>query len=260
MKANFHTHTKRCKHAIGSERDYVLAAIKNDLSVLGFSDHGPFPDKDYGSRMDFSELNDYLSEIDSLKTEFRNKLKLYKGLEIEYLRKYETYYEELKVKYGLDYLILGEHMYTDIDNQIKNIYFANSTGDYIVYAKNIEEAVSTGLFDIIAHPDLMFLSEFSWDKNCDKAVSIILSAAEKYDIPLEFNANGLRRGKSDFPDGRRYPYPHERFWNELKGSNQRVIIGSDCHIPDLVYDNECIKSLEICTDLGLNVIENIFEV
>ena len=104
----------------------------------------------------------------------------------------------------------------------------------------------------------MFLTGFPCDKNCDNAVSIILSAAEKYDIPLEFNANGLRRGKFDFPDGRRYQYPHERFWNELKGSAQRVIIGSDCHIPDLVYDNECTKALDICNNLGLNVINNIF--
>ena len=148
MITNFHTHTQRCKHAIGSEREYVSAAIEKNMSILGFSDHGPFPDKDYGSRMDYSELNEYLQEVDSLKKEFSNEIKIYKGLEIEYLRKYETYYKELKETSGLEYIILGEHMYTDVNNEIKNIYFANNTGDYIIYAKNIEEFLILSLIPI----------------------------------------------------------------------------------------------------------------
>ena len=39
-KINFHTHTKRCKHAKGEDKDYIDAAIKNNLDILGFSDHG----------------------------------------------------------------------------------------------------------------------------------------------------------------------------------------------------------------------------
>ncbi len=43
-KTNYHTHTKRCMHAEGTEADYVKAALNACLDVLGFSDHGPFPD------------------------------------------------------------------------------------------------------------------------------------------------------------------------------------------------------------------------
>lgn len=28
LKINFHTHTKRCKHAKGEDKDYIDAAIK----------------------------------------------------------------------------------------------------------------------------------------------------------------------------------------------------------------------------------------
>ena len=38
---NYHTHTKRCYHAIDNEEDYILAAIKSGYSELGFSDHTP---------------------------------------------------------------------------------------------------------------------------------------------------------------------------------------------------------------------------
>ena len=43
MLANYHTHTKRCNHARGSERDYIEQALAAGMRVLGFSDHTPCP-------------------------------------------------------------------------------------------------------------------------------------------------------------------------------------------------------------------------
>ena len=47
MIANYHTHTKRCKHATGEDREYVEAASETGLKILGFADHCPwiYPDK-----------------------------------------------------------------------------------------------------------------------------------------------------------------------------------------------------------------------
>ncbi len=42
MLANYHTHTERCYHASGEDKEYVEAAIKAGLKVLGFSDHCPW--------------------------------------------------------------------------------------------------------------------------------------------------------------------------------------------------------------------------
>ncbi len=39
---NLHTHTARCRHAVGTDEAYVQAAIKAGFKVLGFSDHCPF--------------------------------------------------------------------------------------------------------------------------------------------------------------------------------------------------------------------------
>ena len=43
MKTNYHTHTYRCKHAMGNDERIVLNAIKADFDILGFSDHTPWP-------------------------------------------------------------------------------------------------------------------------------------------------------------------------------------------------------------------------
>lgn len=258
MKTNFHTHTYRCLHAAGTEKDYVKEAIKQGLDELGFSDHAPFPDKDYGLRMKYEELEDYINETDNLKCKYEKRIKIYKGLEIEYHPNYIEYYNTLLKKFKLDYLILGEHTYTTKSGYFKNIFFAESTNDYTDYAYAISEALSTGLFKAVAHPDLMMLNEFAWDSNCDKACDLILSASEKYDIPLEFNANGYRKGLLHYPDGTRYQYPDDRFWKLASGSKIRVIIGSDCHVPEQLYDEAVTYAENKCADLRLNMIKSLF--
>ena len=35
-KTNYHTHTKRCMHAEGTEADYVKAALDAGLTLFGF--------------------------------------------------------------------------------------------------------------------------------------------------------------------------------------------------------------------------------
>lgn len=258
MRVNYHTHTYRCKHAGGTEEDYTLAAIENDVKILGFSDHGPFPNVDYGLRMEYSELTDYIHEIDRLKEVYSDKITLYKGLEIEYFKKHINYYEDLLTKEGLDYLVLGQHQYILEDGTHKNIYFADNTEWYLEYANAISEALATGYFKILAHPDLCMKNSLPWDYNCDKTFDIILNSVSKYGTILEFNANGIRRGVSDYPDGKRYPYPHEKLWQRLKGTDIKVTVGSDCHNPKHIWDDAVDLSYKTLDDLQIAPVEIIF--
>ena len=111
IKSNFHTHTMRCRHASGTEEDYIQSAIASGLSQLGFSDHAPYPDIDLGRRMLFHELIDYLNEIDSLTAKYQRVITIKKGLEIEYLPEYHDYYDELLTKWKVEYLLMYEHVY-----------------------------------------------------------------------------------------------------------------------------------------------------
>ena len=43
MIANYHTHTWRCNHAFGVEKQYIENAIEAGLRILGFADHTPYP-------------------------------------------------------------------------------------------------------------------------------------------------------------------------------------------------------------------------
>ena len=42
MNYNYHTHTTRCGHASGTEREYIERALANGVEYMGFSDHSTF--------------------------------------------------------------------------------------------------------------------------------------------------------------------------------------------------------------------------
>ncbi len=258
MINNFHTHTKRCLHAYGTEEDYVKEAVKAGLSELGFSDHGPFPHADLGYRMPYEELDSYLHEIDRLSEKYRGQIKLFKGLEIEYFPECADYYRSLLEEKQLDYLALGEHSYNSAKGGTKNIFFAESTEDYLEYAENVCKAIRTGFFRFTAHPDLMFLNDLPFDSKAGEACRMIVECAREYRTILEYNANGLRRNKRMYPDGIRNPYPYRPFWEMVREAGIPVIVGSDCHSPDQVCDSSFLFARREAVSLGLNVIDSIF--
>ena len=84
MLANYHTHTFRCQHAVGEDRQYVEAAISHGMKVLGFSDHCPWVfDDGYvsGTRMSPSQLDGYFTSLTDLRAEYAGDIRLYIGFE-----------------------------------------------------------------------------------------------------------------------------------------------------------------------------------
>ena len=90
---NFHTHTYRCHHAKGTDRDYVdaiEAAIKAGYTEIGFSDHVPYPfPTEYYSdfRMEPDKTEDYVNSIRTLQKEYKDKITIRLGFEVEYFSK-----------------------------------------------------------------------------------------------------------------------------------------------------------------------------
>ncbi|MCR5594530.1 MAG: histidinol-phosphatase [Lachnospiraceae bacterium] len=251
-KVNFHTHTYRCKHASGTEADYIDKAYKLGFDRIGMSDHAPFMDQDYGLRMMYDEFDEYLEKIEECRIRYAGRMEVYKSIEIEYLPKYESYYEFLLNDKKLDYLILGEHFYMPDDNGVyPNIFNPKCSDTYPDYAKGIKDGLDSGFFTYVAHPDLFTLGDFAWDKNFDMAADIILDAAVKHNAILEINANGFRRGIKEYPDGPRYMYPHRRFWEMVSKTELRVVVGADAHSPELLWDDAMDIAYKWLDELGI---------
>lgn len=256
MRTNYHTHTYRCKHAVGAEEDYIIEAIKNNLSEIGLSDHAPYPFDGFENRMEYCELSDYLFESFRVKAKYKDKISVKIGLEIEYIESEHAYYEKLKNELSVEYLVLGQHFF-DMEGELMNTFDLKSSHETLYYAKTIEKALETPYFAFLAHPDVIFINDIEFDENSKKACEIIINAAKKHDAILEFNANGVRRGLREYSDGTRYPYPYMKFWEMVAKENLRVIISSDCHNPNDLWDESVEKSYELAKELSLNIIYSI---
>ena len=256
MLTNYHTHCQRCKHAEGSVKDYVMQAIRDGFDILGMSDHLPYPNYDYGYRMDFAELWDYIYDVREAQEEFGDKLRLLLGFECEYMREYRRYYEELLTDYGAEYLVLGQHFY-DIDGHWQSVHCIDNTTECLAYARSIREGLETGWYSLLAHPDFVGLNCLPWDRNMDEMTDMIIDSAVKNDVPLEINANGVRRGIVRDSEGEHYGYTHFRFWEKVAGSGAKVVISADCHNPALLNDSDVQKCRDIAKNWGLDVIEEL---
>lgn len=158
MIANYHTHTPRCRHAKGTEEEYVQAAINAGLRILGFSDHTPhwFPGDYYSSvRMYPEELTGYCQTVRSLQKQYADQLQIHLGVEAEY---YPALFGELLDHLcgeGVEYMLLGQHW---LGNEIGERYCGTATEDeskLVRYCDQVIEGMNTGLFTYVAHPDLI---------------------------------------------------------------------------------------------------------
>src|SRR5665647_2755571 len=78
MIADYHIHTRLCRHAEGEPREYVERAIGLGMSEMGFADHLPFlggwqpghgiPGDDWSMELD--ELDGYVSLVQALAREY----------------------------------------------------------------------------------------------------------------------------------------------------------------------------------------------
>ena len=249
----FHSHTYRCGHANGDIGDYVPNAIKHGLRIYGVSDHALLPgDPTNWMRGRYSQLDDYIETFNKVKTKYHNQIRLYLGFECEYGDYYFDYYQSLLKDRGFDYLICGQHNGFRKDG---SAYFLEGTEESIYrYKEDIINAIKSGLFLYIAHPDLFFATVKEVTPACVDATKEIIAAAIKYDVPLEVNIHGLLRKKINIE------YPAEYFWKETAKTKVKIVVGVDCHDPSEIGDKELTNSISEFVDRCGVILSDIDEI
>lgn len=246
MKANYHTHLKLCGHAEGMSSDYVEEAIKAGYEIIGISDHGPIK-PEFMSPEDFKFnwldrqmtydqfINIYLPDCFNTKEKYKDKIKVLVGVEIEYIPQYHDYYVNLKDK--LDYMNLAMHFYYHNGKMINSFEVVNYENVYS-YALCAKEAMETGLFKILVHPDVFMYNYKSldgkdtFDSECERAARLIIESAIKNNVYLEINVGGIFKVTSYNKVLGQFAYPRDEFWriaSEYK--DLKVVIGVDAHRP-----------------------------
>lgn len=252
---NFHTHVARCGHATGTEEDYVLEAIEKGFTQLGFSDHGPSPDDSLACRMSWEEKEDYIAAVSEMKKKYSDKITIYTGFEYEYKKKFDkAFLREVHDRPDVDYFALGVHIFDDDAGNELSAFGRVEPDEYKYYVRALEQAADSGLFFFLAHPDLIFMHMTEHCRQADEAIDAIVKIAVEHDLPMEINANGMRRPLLNMTDGtQRFTYPYRPFWDKAAEMGARAIVGSDCHAVADLCDDKFHLAYQLAKEWGIEV-------
>lgn len=247
--SNFHTHNYLCGHADGDVCDYVKVAVEHNYKAIGISDH-------FASHCDYNPPYvtwdtidaEYLPQFDAAKQKYGDKIAIYKGVEVAYYEGNFRYYRKLRDK--LDYIVLGQHGYMLNGERQNSFWDGNDEPNVVAYCNHSVTSLKTGLFDIFAHPDIIFFNNPVVTTKMVEAFDFMIQTAVKQGVIVELNANGVRNAHCR--------YPTDLLVDCCLKHNAKVIVSSDCHLPRELCDEYVIKLYAYAKQLGLNVVDTVF--
>lgn len=256
-KSNYHTHTSRCHHAEGSDEDYVLSAIRGGYRTLGFSDHGPWH---YASgfvsptRMLPEELEEYTGSLRRLREKYAGRIDIKIGLECEYYPSMLPQLKEDVEKYGIEYLVFGNHHYHSDETSRYFGMFSTTEKMVRLYEESAIEGMETGLYACLAHPDVFMGSYRCFDRLCEEVTRNICRTANRLHLPLEYNLGCAAYCEAT---GEQL-FPHPDFWQVVAEEGSTAIIGVDAHLPECLeisrYFDKAVQTLDA---LGIPRLESL---
>ena len=232
MIANYHTHTVRCGHAVGADREYVETAIARGLKILGFSEHVPMPFPDGHEsrfRVPVRLLDDYVNSVLSMRAEYRGEIEILLGFEAEYYPDLFGRMLDRLAPYPVDYLLLGQH-FNDSREIGHNTVARQDPAVLGTYVDRVIQGMEMGRFSCVVHPDMFHY--LGAEEEYRREMARLCRRAAELDVPLEINILGIREGRN---------YPCDLFWPIAKEAGCRVVLGCDAHAPEDVAHPDQVK-------------------
>jgi len=228
---DYHLHTDRCGHAVGSMEDYARRAQVLGLSEIGFSDHFPLLDMhDPSLNMSMEEVPEYVRDVEELRGLFP-ELRIRLGIEVDYIPETVDRLPALLQDHPFDY-ILGSIHYIDgwgFDHP-RNIDGYEGRDIFQLWTRYFDllgDAAECGLFDALAHPDLVKKFGYRPVEDAGGLYRACLDRVAGAGLAVEVNTAGLRKPVEEI-------YPAEDFLRLCRERDIPVTLGSDAHSPDEV--------------------------
>ncbi len=243
---DYHLHTYLCGHAKGSMEDYVERAIKIGLNEIGFSGHFPLfweSNKEFANTLSIPEekFPFYVEKVVSLREKY-SQIKIKLGSEVDYVQGLESEIKKRVEKYPFDYVMGAIHFIGDFPFDHPDYIDEWKKRDvdeiYKSYFSSLISAINTGIFDIIAHPDLVKKFGFFPKISLFPFYEKVATSLKKMNMAFEINTSGLRKPVKEV-------YPSFDFLKILKKHNVPMTFGSDAHSPEDVG-----KDLNYAVDLA----------
>ena len=233
IQTDYHLHTPLCQHATGPLEAYVERAIDLDLREIGFSDHNPLP-HGYGAnvRMTELELDGYVQRVLDLRRQYRGRIEIRLGLELDFVAGLEDYLAQQIARYPWDY-VLGAVHYLDPQCQLGawNRACPYPVDDqYARYFACVRQLARAGLCDIIAHFDVVKRSGRQPSARGLAEIPATLAEIARACICMEINTSGYRH--SELTEAQ--PYPALPIAAQAIELGIPLVVNSDAHAPEQV--------------------------
>lgn len=231
LRADFHTHTTFCDGK-NTPRQMVESAFRKGLTDFGISGHGDYSFCEPGFGMNDRILEEYRRELEQLRDEYRGRMNLYIGIELDCLGPVQ----KAEYSIGSTHCVKKNGEFISVDDTEEKLTEAVDRlwkGDWYAFIRDYYELEAT-VWDRtrctwIGHFDL--LTKFNeggkyFDETSDAYLEPALTAMkylQQAEVPFEINTGAI---------GRKYrtaPYPSSVLLRELCQMGGRIIINSDSH-------------------------------
>lgn len=173
-------------------------------------------------------------DLDSYVEYVREETDLKLGIEVDFLPGREDRLANLLERYDWDYVIgsvhfVGDHA-IDVDGVSFDVWRHAATAEQVWrrYFETLAEAAGSGLFDILAHPDLVKVwgsRRPSPDGDPRRLYEPAIAAMADTGVAVEVSTAGLRK-----PVGELYPGP--ALLEMIADAGCPVALSSDAHVPE----------------------------
>src|SRR5919204_1409779 len=233
---DYHVHTARCGHAVGSMEQYVEEAIASGLREMGFSDHLylywlPPEQRDPELGMADWELDYYVEDVERCRRRYGAEITIRLSTEADYIPGQERQLESILRRYDWDYLIGSVHFIDgwgfDDARSIDGYAGWDIDALYARYFELVGASAETGLFDTIGHADLVKKFGFRPSADQSEAYARLVERFARAGVCVEVNTAGLRRECAEL-------YPHPDLLRACSQAGVPTTFASDAHRPDHV--------------------------
>ncbi len=235
-----HSHTPLCKHAVGAPSDYASVAEARGLRGIILTCHCPLPDGFSANvRMAPEEYEDYVGMVAEARDEYEGRVDVRLGLESDFYPGVEPWLEELHARHPLHHVLGSVHPQV-LD--YKAIYFKDDYFDYQqVYFDHLAMAAESGLYDTLAHPDLI-KNESPEDWDLGRILPYIEKSLDRIaatGVAMELNTSGRHKRIREFN-------PNQTMLGLMRERGIPVVLGDDAHQPERVAEGyeDAMRSLQ----------------
>ncbi|KYO63814.1 histidinol-phosphatase HisJ family protein [Thermovenabulum gondwanense] len=235
---DFHVHIEQGPYTLKWLKKFIEKAKERNIEEIGISEHiyrfvqakniwkgGPIRNEWHEKRAT-EDIEEYISLIEKAKKEgFPVKL----GIEADYFPENEEIIREFIKDYPFDFVIGSVHWLSEFgfDNpeRIKDWEGRDIDKVYEEYYITLISAVKSGIFDFIAHPDLVKIFNYRSKADLSNIYGNLAEEIKSKNMCIEVSTAGLRKPVKEI-------YPSEDLMYYFSKFDIPVILNSDAHCPE----------------------------